>query len=617
MTGDQVIQMLDQTVDWYRTLGIQQQAASEPSDVLILYGIRQIADEVLRAAFDIARANADLLGKQQNAGRQGEDSALTSQGLNRLRKRLDAQALSVQGEIDSAQRQIAAAPKSVASELKAKIAELQGELDLVNAKRNALADLAGIEDGGAVDSNAGALRAQIDAMAVALPAANAAAPSARSGPPTATAGAAPTAGAPAPASSAASNPLLPPAPAAATSAIARFGLWDLAANALRLWKKLRTVDSIERRTGDLQTALAPMQARLVDQLRALSARGDALAAQADTADGAALGGLRDQFDALAHRFTQLSAIFIPMSREAVLLKQYRRNLKDWRDAVEAEGRGALRTLGFSVGALLAVLTILFTLTELWRRAVLRYVQDPRRRSQLLLLQKIAFWSLVVIIVGLACASELGSTVTFAGLITAGLAVAMQSVLVSIVGYFFLIGKYGIRVGDRVQIGEVNGEVIDLGIVRMYLMEFSTRGSPTPTGRVVAFANSVVFQVSSGLFKQIPGVDFSWHEVTLGIPAGVEYASAKQKLTAAAIHALSDYRDEIQRQTREIKRTTSSNSGGDALPTVQLIFSAKGVEARVRYPVHMQNAVEIDERMSQALLQAISSLTATNAAPAPP
>jgi small-conductance mechanosensitive channel len=92
------------------------------------------------------------------------------------------------------------------------------------------------------------------------------------------------------------------------------------------------------------------------------------------------------------------------------------------------------------------------------------------------LRRIALWTLVVIIIGFTFASELGSIVTFAGLITAGLAVAMQSVLVSIVGYFFLIGKYGIRVGDRVQIGEVSGEIIELGMVRMYLMELAGRGS---------------------------------------------------------------------------------------------------------------------------------------------
>jgi small-conductance mechanosensitive channel len=225
----------------------------------------------------------------------------------------------------------------------------------------------------------------------------------------------------------------------------------------------------------------------------------------------------------------------------------------------------------------------------------------------LLLRRIALWSLVVAIIGFTFASELSSIVTFAGLITAGVAVAMQSVLVSIVGYFFLIGKYGIRVGDRVQIGEVSGEIIELGMVRMYLMELAGHGSFGPTGRVVAFPNSVVFQVSTGLFKQIPGVNFGWHDITLSLPAGVDYASTKQKLLAAANEALADYREEIERQTRELERTTMSSAGGTAAPTVQLSYSAKGVDARVHYPVHLPHAAEIDERMSRALLQVVSGL----------
>jgi small-conductance mechanosensitive channel len=264
-------------------------------------------------------------------------------------------------------------------------------------------------------------------------------------------------------------------------------------------------------------------------------------------------------------------------------------------------------LGVRIALLGALLLLVFAAAELWRRAVLRYVHDTRRRYQLLLLRRIALWSLVVIIVGLAFASELNSVVTFAGLITAGLAVAMQSVLVSIVGYFFLIGKYGIRVGDRVQIGEVTGEVIELGLVRLHLMELGGHGQLGPTGRVVAFANSIVFQVSSGLFKQIPGVNFAWHEVTLTIPAGVDYAATKDKLMAAVTTALKDSHDEILRQTRVIQRTTASSDGGESQPRVQLSFASSGVEAHVRYPVHLSSAAEIDERVSRELLNALNEL----------
>jgi small-conductance mechanosensitive channel len=595
MSAVDVIQMLDETVDWYRTLGAQQQIADEPGDLLILSENRQIANQVVALAFDVARASADQLVEgpaSAASGNQGSDSAQASaaQTLAARQHKLDAQVLAVQNEIDSTRGRLAGAPRKAQQTLQSKIAELQGELDLLNAKKSMLGNIASAVNGSDA-RDVSSLRSQIDAMAVALPG-------------TATT----SAGTATPAAQAAPHLAAPAASSAAPAAPSRFGVWDEAANVFKLSEKISSIDAIDRRTGALQTALVQIQNKLVAQLRALSARGDALMAQADSADNAGLGVTRDQLDTLANQFKQASLLFVPLKKQAALLDQYRRNLKNWRDAVKSESHGALGSLGIRVGVLALVLGAVFALAELWHRGVLKYVQDSRRRYQLLLLRRIALWTLVVIIIGFTFASELSSIVTFAGLITAGLAVAMQSVLVSIVGYFFLIGKYGLRVGDRVQIGEVSGEIIELGMVRMYLMELAGRGSDVPTGRVAAFPNSVVFQVTTGLFKQIPGVSFAWHDITLALPAGVDYTTVKEKLFTAANEALADYREEILRQTREMQKTTLSSAGGEALPTVQLSYSVKGVEAHVRYPVHLSHAAEIDERMSRTLLQVLSSLT---------
>jgi small-conductance mechanosensitive channel len=594
MNGAEIIQLLDATVDWYRSLGSQLQIADEPSDQLILTENRQIANEVTALGFDVARACAALIGKG-DVEEAPSTAAAPSASLAARQRKIDAQIASIQDEMEGARAKLAASPAKARPALQAKLTELQGALDLLNAKKSILASVAGALSGN--DPNdAGALRAQIEAMAIALPSAT----SASTG-----AGASPAVGA-----SGGAAAHTPPSsgalPIASTGS--RFGLWDQAEAVYRLSQKDSSIAAIERRTQQLQGSLTAIRQRLVDELRTLSARGDTLMAQADSADAAALAGVRGELDAIATEFKQASVIVVPLSKQLVLLEQYRRNLGNWRGAVESQIHGSVESLGIRLGVLLVVLGAVFALGEIWHRAVLKYVQDSRRRYQLLLLRRIALWSLVVIIIGIAFASELGSVVTFAGLITAGVAVAMQSVLVSIVGYFFLIGKYGIRVGDRVQIGDVNGEIIEIGLVRMYLMELAGQGSRGPTGRVAAFPNSVVFQVSTGLFKQIPGVNFAWHDITLSVPAGVDdYTAVKERLAAAATEALADYRDEIERQSRELKRTTLSDAGGEALPTVQLTYSVKGVDAHVRYPVHLPHAAEIDERMSRALLQVISGL----------
>ena len=213
------------------------------------------------------------------------------------------------------------------------------------------------------------------------------------------------------------------------------------------------------------------------------------------------------------------------------------------------------------------------------------------------------WVAIALVIILTFASQLGSAVTFAGLLTAGVAVALQNVIVSMVAYFFLIGKYGIRVGDRVQIAGVTGEVVDIGLVRIHLMELDGPESQ-PTGRVVAFSNSIVFQPGGGVFKQIPGTNFVWHEVKLVLAPDTDYHVAKDRLTQAADAALADHHDSLENQRQLMERTLSSISAVELRPRVRLHYAGSGIEATVRFPVELENATETDDQVMRELLAAL-------------
>jgi small-conductance mechanosensitive channel len=585
LTADQVIQILDDTVDWYRTLGTQQQNATQPSDLLILFANRQTADKVVALAFEIARANAELLSSEASAGQAADASS--PQSLNRQRAELTAKQKSIEDEM-AADRRRAAGPA-----LEATLLELQGELAMVAARKNLLDTMADfVNESDPKGAGANALKAHIDAIAATIPGASA---TTASGSPTVAA---------APAGGTASSPMTVLGGAAA--APARTGIWDLGASALRLRNKIKAIEVVDENTAALADTFQTTSAAPLKQLKAYSARSDELASQADSAASAALKALRSEFDTLAWLFKETSSILIPLSEERVLLQQYRHNLSNWRDSTQRQYHDALTALGVRLGILACILAAVFVLAEVWRRAVLRFSHEPRRRYQLLLVRKIVLWAAIIAIVGLSFVTQISTFATFAGLLTAGLAVAMQSVLVSVVGYFFLIGKYGIRVGDRIQIGTVVGEVIDLGLVRMHLMELNTQGPLGPTGRVVAFANLIVFQASGGLFKQIPGVNISWHEMTLTLPVVKDYAALKDRLLAAVGGVSSQYRDEIARQTKEIQRSTAVAAVGDASPHVQMHLADGRMQALIRYPVHLEHAAEIDERISEAVLQVVGT-----------
>ncbi len=582
MSASEVIEVLDETVDWYRTLAVQQKIASEPSDLLILYGNRETANQVMALAFGAARLNADLLAKQTSApAAPNAGVAGCAAGISGHIEKQDYESQAGETPQDHTPPPQARTPDKSLADLRAKMSELQGELDLLSAKKSALGEMSAFLQNATGSGTAGnSLKAQIEAMAVAM--------SATDGSGTA----APNA------------PSLNLAPTA-TEVAGQVGLWGIGEGLFKLSEKMATIATVDQRTRALQSTVNKFRAPIIAHVKALSARGDSFAAAAYSASGAGLIAVRAQLDALASDFKQTSQLLIPLSKENLLLDQYRRNLADWRKAVRSQIRTALRALGWHLVLLALVLSAVFLLAEIWRRAVLRYSRDSRRRHQLLLIQRIVLWVLVFLIITFSFANELGSVFTFAGLITAGLAVAMQSVLVSIVGYFFLIGKYGIKAGDRVQIGEVSGEVFEVGLVRLYLMELDGHGTFGPTGRVVAFPNSIVFTMSGGMFKHIPGVSVAWHEITLALPAGADYAALKDRLQLAAADALAEHREELLRQTGEIQKTTQSASAGAIQAQVQLRFSSAGVEACVRYPVVGKDAAQIDESVSQKLSHAIA------------
>src|SRR5581483_5012213 len=150
---------------------------------------------------------------------------------------------------------------------------------------------------------------------------------------------------------------------------------------------------------------------------------------------------------------------------------------------------------------------------------------------------------LVIVAAFSFVTEFGSVATFAGILTAGIAVSLQTLILSGVAYFFFVGRYGVRVGDRVTVAGVTGEVLDTGLFRLYLMELGGSRRVDPTGRVVVFSNSVLFQ-PQGFFKQVPGADYVWHELSLTLSPETDHTLAEKRLMAAVEAVFAEYRERI-------------------------------------------------------------------------
>ncbi len=387
------------------------------------------------------------------------------------------------------------------------------------------------------------------------------------------------------------------------------GIWGLVADLFRLSRKGSTLDQQIQSTDHLMQVAKQLRGPLVANLRNLIQSGDQLADQPPSSDPAAVAQQKKQLDALTAQFKETSSGLLPLRKQSILLNLYKTTLTNWRDAVRNEYRDVLRSFLIRLGLLVLIIAAVFAVGAAWRRAIFRYVHETRRRYQFLLLRKIVIWITVGVIIAFTFATELGSVATFAGLLTAGVAVAMQNVILSVAGYFFLIGKYGIRVGDRVQIAGVTGEVVDIGLVRLHLLELGSGGTDAqPSGRVVAFSNSVVFQPTSTVFKQIPGTSFVWHEISLTFSPEGNYRMIQERITTAVDTALKDHREEMERQMRHMEQTLNSISSIELRPRTRLHITASGIEVTVRFPVGLQNAADIDDRVMREIYAAIDART---------
>ncbi|HEX3106375.1 MAG TPA: mechanosensitive ion channel domain-containing protein [Terriglobales bacterium] len=574
-----IIQFLSSTLSWYRQRSAEEKLASEPADLSFEQENNTISDQVVQQAFEYARNEAQRQSNRQPATTQQRANTGQYQRLAQALQKVEQQIQDTQTELQTTREKLARSGIAKRRTLQAQVEELQGELGLLNARHDALQTMSEFVSSSGTGNRLG-LRAQVEELARSVPAALSGSPNAN-------------------ASQAKTQPTSILAPKAPPS-----GIWGLSTDLLHLSGKRRTLAGMLSSTEALRKSADDLRAPLISDLQNLIHQGDQLFAAADTATAAGLVQQTQQLDALTAQFKQVTSTMLPLSKVGVLLGIYETTLKNWRESIRNEERDDLRQLLLRLGVLALMIALVFVLGEVWRRASFRYVHDGRRRYQFLLMRRIVIWVSVAIIVVLGFASELGSVVTFAGLITAGIAVAMQNVITSIVGYFFLIGKYGLRVGDRVTIAGVTGEVVEIGLVRIHVMELAGTNDAQPSGRIVAFSNSIVFQPTAGIFKQIPGTNFVWHELKLTLASETDYHAAKERIVKAVDAALAQYRENIATQRRLVEQNLTSVSAGELQAKVRLHYTASGIEATVRYPVELEKAADVDDHLMRELLAAV-------------
>ena len=601
--GKAILEHLNNVLRFYRASTTQIQKVGEPSDSL--YGEQASLQSALigQTAFQSARNLAALFNRLQPgtapstatpAAQPQEDTGSddtqpqepsTAQRLAAARTQVQSRITDLTTQDAALDKQISTAKQKDLPALRQRDEQLEGQLELQKAMLDAMSKLSSMADAQTATGLAGDVERLLRA-----------APELGSSSKTVTA-----------------PPILEGLSAVrdsgvSTQAIALFQLMGARSD---IDNRIHDLDALKKQATDLR-------APILSLLRSTIQQGDAaMQSPANLSDADSLRATRKHYDVLSSTFRVLSTATLPASQEVLLLESARANLVSWRTAVDAEYSTLLRSLLTRVVSIAVALLLLFIVSSVWQRLTVKYVHDIRRRRQILILRRIVLGFLTGVVLIFGFVTQFSSLATFAGFITAGIAVGLQTILLSVAAYFFIVGRYGVRVGDRITVAGVTGDVIEVGLVRFYMSELTGTGTELhPTGRVAVFANSVLFQSGTPLYKQMPGTEYAWHELTVRLKSDADYRAATKAILYAVTTTYDTYRARIESQHQRVEEwmdTAVEKPGIE--PRLQL--AETGLQYAVLFPVEIKNAASTDEAIIHTLLHDMENNDAVKTAIAAP
>ena len=347
------------------------------------------------------------------------------------------------------------------------------------------------------------------------------------------------------------------------------------------------------------------------QLAALGNTGPAAAKtdpNAPPAPGASGGRETDRRLNLTREFAIDQRSIMVRDKRIAARKKLAEIYQDWGDVVAGQQREVVREwLAGAVVVVAALLLLLFADRSLTRLLGRARSFDRRQYATLrsvigVGLQVVAVLLIVFMLIGVP--GQLG---TMLGLAGAGLTVALKDFIVAFIGWFVLMGKNGIRIGDWVEINGVSGEVVELSVFHTVLHETGNwTDAGHPTGRRVTFTNS--FAIEGHYFNFSTTGQWLWDELKVVVPAGQDpqaIANALEKeVTEATAGNAREAEQEWQIASRGTRGTTLSVKPGIAVrPAVG------GVEIAVRYVARASDRYLLRERLYQAAVKLLGQTPA--------
>jgi hypothetical protein len=462
-------------VNWYRHVYAEQQVANRPAGLLFLDDNRAIELQIVKLSFEFAKADATLESTHPSPHDGPTLSDPPTSDLAHfieLKNRNDQVTLEATQEVETLNKTIARAKNSERQELNAALQDAEGRLHLLEAFAQTINDLIGfVESSRAGQAHAATLDSTIDGLAESIPEMNR--------PPVLSA--------------------TSPVPAANSRPVSGdTGILGLASDVAAMNRKLYVVDEkilltngLTLSTENLRNPMAAFVTRSIQSVAIIDLQ---------TSDLLSLREEKSHLDAVTLELKGLSPAIVALDKQKVLLAEYKSNVLSLRTEVAGQYKQAWKRLVIRLLVVALIIGSLFTGGHVSRRLALRRVQDPNRQRLIAMIHQFSTLFAIAVVILFVLASDLKSVATYFGLLSAGLLLALQNVILASLGALLLVGKRGIRIGDRVQVSGITGDVSNMGLLQFQLREFDVQKQRF-TGHVATFSNSLVFvSPAIGLLK---------------------------------------------------------------------------------------------------------------------
>lgn len=372
---------------------------------------------------------------------------------------------------------------------------------------------------------------------------------------------------------------------------------------MQLWQAKGAAETAEARLTAKHNALDAQIEAEKASIPELSHHAKGTGVSAGGGQGAGLQGNQTETAALLKKTEELAEKQKEVSafdKRIETKKEIAAVYAQWIDLVAGNQRTvihrALQGLAIILG--IALIGIFFSS---WMDSLLKKLSMDRRQVESLrTVARVTLQILALFLILLVLFGPPGQLGTFLGLAGAGLTVALKDFIIGFLGWFALMGKNGIRLGDWVEINGVTGEVVEIGPFRTVLLETGNwTDSGHPTGRRVTFTNS--FAIEGHYFNFSTTGQWLWDELQVVLPPDKDpypMIDAIHKKVAEAT------RESAQQAEREWRTAATSRglSGFSVEPAISVRPVIGGIEVAVRYITRASERYQLKSTLNQAAVK---------------